>query len=163
MYYDEGSQLLIRAAAAKARTMGHSCVGSVHFLLALAAQPGFPGVLLRGNGLDCGTLQMMASVLYGAGTADLPLPQGFTSHARRLLREAGSEARFRGSRAVQPTHILLALLRSENTAAAQLLAITGVDRDVLFTRAVEHTGTEQGVKGRGSQRSCWSNSVRICC
>ena len=138
MYYDEDAQQVIRGAAAKARGMGHSYVGSVHFLLALVDAPGVPGLLLRGAGLESMILQEMVTILNGKGTPELPLPQGLTVQARRILHGAGMEARYRGSRRVQAVHILLSLLRMEKTSAAQLLWIAGLDGDILFSRAAEY-------------------------
>lgn len=137
VHYDDKSQLVIREAAANARSMGHSYVGSIHILLALAQIPDTPATLLRGAGLEYGFLREMILLLYRNGSRDLPLPQGFTGQARRILREAGNEARLRNSRTVKPIHLLLSLLRSDRSAACRLLDITGLDISGLFTGAVE--------------------------
>ena len=65
MRYEAQTQSLICAAAEKARTLGHSYVGSAHLLLALAEAPGAAGRLLRGAGLDPELTTRMAYVLYG--------------------------------------------------------------------------------------------------
>ena len=138
MYYDDDALTLIRSAAGKARSMGHSYVGSAHLLLALTEAPGMAGLLLRGAGVESGLIQSMATVLYGTGTPDLPLPQGFTAQARKILRFAGNEARQLGSKAVGPQHILLSLLRRDRTAAGELLELSGADADILFSRTLEY-------------------------
>ena len=137
MHFQPDAQQLILAAGRTARAMGHSYVGSVHLLLALAQAPALPGNLLVGAGFEPGLAQAMAAVLYGKGTPDLPLPQGFSSQARRVLRAAGREARQLGSRQVHGVHILLALLRQERTAARELLMLCGVDTQDLFTHTVD--------------------------
>lgn len=138
MQYGRDAQELISAAGGKARAMGHSYVGSVHLLLALAQERKITGQLLRGAGFDWQLGQSMTAVLYGVGTPDLPLPQGFSNQARRILRGAGQEARYLGSRQVQPMHILLSLLRQERTAARDILLLNDVDTQELFTRTVEY-------------------------
>ena len=138
MQYAADARELILAAARKARGLGHSYVGSVHFLLALTEAPGMAGHLLRGTGVESELIWSIAAVLYGLGTPELPLPQGLTAQARRILRTAGQEARQLGCREVRPLHILLALLRCEKSAARDLLAIGGIDTGDLFTRTVEY-------------------------
>ena len=129
---------LIQQAGQQARYLGHSYVGSAHFLLALIQQPGMAGQLLRGMGMDHPLTWQMTAVLYGSGTPDLPLPQGLTRAARRILRQAASEARNFASRQIDPVHILLAMARQERTASCELLALSGISSDELFTRTVEY-------------------------
>ena len=141
--YDENAAQLLRAAARKARTMGHSYVGSAHILLALLQTPGMAGHLLRGAGLTEGLLEPAAGLLYGLGTPDLPLPQGLTAQAKRILLTAAREAKALNTKKVTPLHILLAVLRLRQTAAYELLALGNVDGDVLFTRTLSYMALEE--------------------
>ena len=136
MRYTDRSRALICQAAQNARQLGHSYVGSLHLLMALSAQPCRAGMLLRGSALHAGRLGSMAVALRGAGTPALPLYQGFSPRVRRILRQAGAEAKFAGAKDVAPLHILLALLRQRGGGAAQALTLCGVDSQALFTRAV---------------------------
>ena len=52
MRYDADAREMILAAGRHARGLGHSCVGTVHLLLALAEQPGQVGLLLRAEGVE---------------------------------------------------------------------------------------------------------------
>ena len=129
---------MILFAGDYAREMGHSYVGSVHFLMALLVQPGTSGQLLRGFGLSRGSLRDMTAALYGLGTSQLPLPQGLTREARRILRGAAGEAQLLKRREIENIHVLLALTRREKAAARELLQFSGVDPDQLFTQAIMH-------------------------
>ena len=91
MRYHMQTETLLRRCAGKARNMGHSYVGSVHLLLAMAEDDGITGKMLRGAGLDLELTEKMLVVLYGVGTPDLPLPQGMSAQLRQLL-EAAVEA-----------------------------------------------------------------------
>ena len=82
---------LIRRSGEKARSFGHSYVGSAHLLLGLAGLPDGAGLLLRSLGLDPGLTEAMTQLIYGAGTPGLPLPQGLTREARGILRGAARE------------------------------------------------------------------------
>ncbi len=138
MDYSPQMRSLLQGAAQTARNMGHSYVGSVHLLLMLSQTGDGAGRLLRDVGAEPVLLKNMATVLYGRGTPDLPLPQGFTPAARQILRDARQEARFFASRQVGTWQLLLALLRRESSAAATLLQLAGVEPQALFTQTVEH-------------------------
>ena len=102
MHCDRQTAALVRRAGSLAREMGHSFVGSVHLLLALSEAAGGPGQLLRGLGLESESARALVSLHYRLGDGALPLPQGYTRAARRLLRSAAREARHLGRRRIVP-------------------------------------------------------------
>ena len=154
MRYAPDATALITAAAASARSMGHAFVGTAHFLLALAAQPGWPGLLLRSMGAGEQLLHDLILLTYGQGQSGLPLQQGFTSQAKLLLRNAAWEAERSEGGKIGQTHILLAISRMERSTAGKLLQICQVDAGELFTCAVEYMLLGQlrpaGVKKEGN-------------
>ena len=137
MQYGADAQRILQIAAEKARGLGHSYVGSAHLLLALAGSEGFAGRLLRGAGVEEETLWCMAVVLYGRGTPGLPLPQGFSLQARKVLRGAAEEAKQLGYQQIRECHIFLSLLREGRSEARVLLTLNGVDTEYLFSRGVD--------------------------
>ncbi len=138
---------LLHRAGQKARSLGHSYVGSGHMLLAMAEQPGATGQLLRALGVDPMLTEDLAQALYGSGTPGLPLPQGLTGESRRLLRGAAQEAREQGRREVEPVHLLLALAR-QDCQAQELLEFSGIGADDLFTRTVDYLRWEAEIPTR---------------
>ena len=144
---------LIRISGEKARCLGHSYVGSVHILLALLEQPGETGTLLRLLGVEPEVVGAMAQLLYGAGTPNLPLPQGFTPKAREIFHLAAREARGRNTREILPVHVLLALSRAEDTEAGKLLQIFGIGTNVLFTHTVDWMQREECPSVRGKKEA----------
>ena len=139
MRYDSETEELIRIAGRKANEMGHSYVGSAHLLLAMAQNRGFAGNILRGFGLNPTVAEDMAVILYGKGTPRLPLPQGLTRHLRGILRGAAREAQLSKSREIGSRHILLALVRQEESSAGEMLTLNGIVPAELFHAAVEQT------------------------
>ena len=137
MRYSQEAADVIVAAAARARGLGHSYVGSVHLLMALCAGTDEAGMLLRSAAVTETFVHDAAAVLCGVGTASLPLPQGFTREAREVLRLAGSEAALLGDGQVRAMHLLLALTRRHGSTAAMVLRIAGTDPDELFTMGLE--------------------------
>ncbi len=149
MRYHMLTAQLVQKAGEKARELGHSYVGSAHLLLAISGSPGEAGALLRGMGVDMELTEKAVRVLFGSGTPQLPLPQGLTREAGRLLLGAAREAKDLGCREIEPIHILLAMSRGRKIPAGELLMLCGVDGDTLLTRTVEYLQwrTQTCVKG----------------
>ena len=137
MRYSQDAADVIVAAAARARGLGHSYVGSVHLLMALGDAREETGMLLRGAAVTGQFVHAAAAVLCGMGTAQLPLPQGCSPAARAILRQAGGEAALLGEQQVRPIHLLLALTRRHESTAVLVLRIAGADPDELFTMVLE--------------------------
>ena len=148
MRYSQEAADVIVAAAARARGLGHSFVGSVHLLMALCGASDEAGLLLRSLSVTEKFVHDAAAVLCGVGEADLPLPQGFTPEARAALRLAGGEAQLMGSGQVAPLHLLLALTRRHESMAVMVLRIAGTDPDALFTMGLECRFRMDGRKTR---------------
>ena len=129
---------VIQDSSRIARSMGHSFVGSAHLLGALLHSPGQPGQILRSMGLTPVLTRTLTILCYGAGTPDLPLTQGLTPRVRRILVQAGREAKNQGKPEVYPVHVLLALAREPGSDARQILHLHGVECNRLFTRTVEY-------------------------
>lgn len=143
MRYAPDATDMILSSAEYARSFGHSYVGSEHLLLAMAGSNGWPAQILSSAGMDVALVQKLIALLYGSGTARSPLHQGFTRSVCRILQCSAREARRFGCRTVGGLHILLALTRADRCAAAELLAITEVDRDEVFTRVIEHLNWQE--------------------
>ena len=137
MRYSQEAADIIVGAAARARGLGHSFVGSVHLLMALCGCKDETGMLLRSAAVTEKFVHDAAAVLCGVGDADLPLPQGFTREARAILRQAGEEAVLLGTGQVRPLHLLLALTRRHQCTAVTVLRIAGAEPDELFTMGLE--------------------------
>ena len=136
--FTERARMAIEKAQLAAAGFGHSYVGSAHLLLALLQEKSMAGQILRSFGLNTGTMENMVAVLYGRGTRDLPLPQGLTPEARKILRDAAREAKYHKGKRIGTVHLLLAMLRREKTAAGELLLYSGIDANDLFTQVAEN-------------------------
>ena len=133
---------MICQSATKARELGHSYVGSIHMLMALLEDAGV-GRQLIFHGVDPALIRGLACVMYGVGTPDLPLPQGFSRQAKKVLRQSAAEARALGGRQIGQKHILLALLRTQSCGAWELLTLSGAEPELLFSQTAEYIRQEE--------------------
>ena len=151
MRYENKAMEVLLAAIRHSRGLGHSCVGSVHLLMAVAEEPGSMGIVLRRAGVTPRLLQTLVVGLFGTGTADLPLPQGMTAGAAQILRQAALEAKTLNHRQVNRWHILLSIFRCQETEACTLLRICLTDPDVVFTQIVEHLCDDKNAELKGKK------------
>ena len=70
----------LRRAQKSAAELGHSYVGSIHFLMALLESRNTVNHLVT-QGIDPALIRALAVTAYGFGTPELPLPQGFSRPA----------------------------------------------------------------------------------
>ena len=151
MRYSQQMQQVVYLAGAQARSLGHSYVGSAHLLLALSKLQHFPGQLLRFSGVTPDFLEELVAVLYGRGTPEMPLVHGFTEKACRILTQAQREARHLAGNCVEGAHLLLALLRFRDHAAYELLMLSQVDTDALFTITVDKLRQQPSIPNKNKK------------
>ena len=151
MRYHMLTARIIQDSAQSARSLGHSCVGPEHILLSMLGTPSQAGQLLRGLGLAPGTARTITAAIRGVGTADLPLVQGLNREARALLRQAAREARQQNKKEISPEHLLLALTRQRQGMVEEILELSGVDGDALFTRTLEWMRWDAEAPARGKK------------
>lgn len=143
-FYQGKTRQLLRLAAEEAKGLGHSCVGSAHLLLALVGQRDTQsGAILRSTGLRLGELRALTAALWGRGAPGLRLPQGLTEEARGILTLAAGEARNTRHRYIRPEHVLLALARRPGAVGRQLLELSGICVDGVFTETVDRVSRRE--------------------
>lgn len=124
------TERILSQARVEALKLGHSQVSTEHLLLALLVQRRSEAAeLLQEHGWQADAIRR----LLDKGTPGLPLPQGLTLSARLVLEAAAREAAGLQQTLVQPEHLLMALLRTEGSGAAELLQNNGTDLNCLFT------------------------------
>ena len=145
------SRQVLNLAAAAAAELGHSYVGTEHILLGLAKDGSGTAACLRGCGCDYPRLRQLVAEAVGTGAPGSPPAQGFTPEARLCIRLSALEAARLGRREVAAEHLLLGLLREEDSAALRLLKTAGADRDRLFTLVLEDLSREPASSSPPSQ------------
>ncbi len=132
------SRRVLDLAAEAAAELGHSYVGTEHILLGLAKEDTGAASCLRSCGCGYPRLRQLVTEAVGTGVPCSAPAQGFTPEARRCIRLATLEAVRLGRREISPEHLLLGLLREEDSAALRLLRSAEADTDRMFTRLLEN-------------------------
>ena len=123
---------VLRRAAWQARALGHSYVGTEHFLLSLLTAERAGGVL-RSLGWEESTLRSVLLLERGRGSRAVPLVQAYSPLARSAIGAAAHEAAALRAADVRPEHLLLALTREDRCTAARLLCRSGADLNCVFS------------------------------
>ncbi len=132
---------ILQRAAMEARMLGHGQVGSEHLLLSLMLhRSSWASWLLERYGWEPDALRQLILRRSGRGEPQLPLAQGLTDGACLIIQTAAEDARLQSASGIGPEHLLLAVTRNRETAAAMLLAENGTELDELFTELYMNMG-----------------------
>lgn len=132
----DSAQRVFYRAQELAHSMGHSYVGTEHLMLALFDRHG--GAvrrILMENGWAEKTFRVMVLSYTGIGNSKMPLLQGLSPQALRVVRQAEREAKRLQTRWIEPEHLLLAMMREETCTASEILKCGGTDLNGIFTDA----------------------------
>ena len=132
-FSERGRQTIVLAQA-EARELQHSYIGTEHLLL---------GILMEGGGVAVDVLDSLgvtgdrarAEVVRMAGSGPDPVAgqKPFTPRTRDVLLRANRIRLSLGADAVEPEHLLLALVRDDGGVAIRVLTRFGVDPETIRT------------------------------
>lgn len=157
--FTERAKTVINLAHQYAMEMGHGYVGSEHILLGLSREEG--GVarkVLADYGLDTDFIYELVEKFVGTGEPGKPA-QGLTPRAKRIIELAASGAARLGHNYVGTEHLLMGILRENESVATKIIASTGVDINRMYTDLINIFGTagygaeEAHAGGRGGKHA----------
>lgn len=131
--FDQDARGLIDAAHRHARELRHRYLGTEHLLLALTGDPGLAGTTLARLGVDAAAVGQGIRRLVGEGHSSATAALGISPRTKRVLENAGHEARRLGHRCptAAPEHVLLAISAHRDAVGAQILRDLGADDERL--------------------------------
>lgn len=133
MFTDRARHVVVLAQE-RARGLRHDHIGTEHLLLGILDEP--DGAAARVLTKLVGTSdEVRAAVLAQkpAGTANPPAKIPFTQHAKESLGYTKAQATTLGHNYVGTEHILLGLLKVDESTAARILHELGIDHDKART------------------------------
>lgn len=121
--------------------LGHSYLGSEHLLLGVAGQEGGGG--LAAFDVTSERVRRQVVSIFGRGEDSEPGPRGmgFTPHAKSALEWALIASLILGQKAIDPEHILIALVVAEDGAAARILRECDVSPEEVRRSVVRELAT----------------------
>ena len=157
--FTQGAQAALRTAQGTAGELGHSYVGSEHLLLGiLSAEESAARRCLQEAGVSAEQVRRSLIGFVGKGLAGMPPSQGLTPRARRAIETAAQECAAEGGGAVTTEHLLLGILRDEESMAMRILRSLGTDTRRLQAALLQRM--TPGAAPRSAQRPAGSTNPR---
>ena len=151
--FTEKANNALNAAIEEASKMGHTYVGSEHILLGLLREgSGVAAQVLGEHDVSAEVITGKLEQLVGKGTPSELTPNDFTPRSKRILELAVLQARQLGHNYVGTEHILMAILRENDSYAVRFLSEQGADPKELFRECLSAVG-ETGETGEGPSAS----------
>ncbi|MGI6072970.1 MAG: ATP-dependent Clp protease ATP-binding subunit [Lachnospiraceae bacterium] len=164
--FTQYAQEVIEAATEAAAELGHVYIGTEHLLIGLADVEGSISQKLLGNQNITaeGIKSLIQKTFSGGQEVIVSEAEGFTPRAGELLDNAGGEAERFGSATVGTEHILIALIKQEDSSAVRILLGMGANRQKLFTEilismGVDHRKHKEEITGTRSEKRDAESSI----
>ncbi len=127
--FSDRAKIAMNLARQESQRLGHDYFGPEHILLGLIqAGDGGAVYVLQGLGADLGRIRSGVERLVKASSTPVKKHQlPFTPSAKEVLELTMEEVGALGHNYIGTEHLLLGLIREQNSIAAQLLAEVGVE------------------------------------
>ena len=140
--FTEKANRALNLAIAVSSKLGHTYIGSEHILYGLAAEgSGVAAVLLGKKNITGEMLQDKLETTIGKGVPSQVSPTDFTPRTKRILEMAIGESRRLGHSYVGTEHILMAMLKEEDSYGVLFLRELGVNTRELYSECVSEIGS----------------------
>jgi RNA polymerase sigma factor (sigma-70 family) len=126
--YTEQGQHVLEMAKEEALSFNHYYIGTEHLLLGILSEGSAATPLIK-QGATLARLRAEMLAIIGKNEPDPRAGTPFTPRSQRILEMAGKIAEERGERAINPEHILQAVVSEKRGIAVQMLRSIGVNLD----------------------------------
>ena len=141
--FSDQARRVVVLAQAEARRLNHNSIGTEHLLLGLVREDeGVAAQVLHSLGLGLEAVRQQAAEIVGQGKQGQGAegPAGhmpFTSRAKRVLELSLREALQLGHDHIGTEHILLGVVRVDDSVAAQVLVRLGADLNGVRRQVIQ--------------------------
>jgi len=140
-------------AQEEARRMNHGYIGTEHLLLGLIREEeGIAARVLTDLGLSINQMRRAVERMVGRGERLVPGLQ-LSEQTKRMIESAVDEARRLGHHYIGTEHLLLALLRTQDSMAVAILESLNVNREIVRRRVYDLMRQESVPAGTPQQPS----------
>ena len=142
--------------------LGHGYIGTEHILLGLSAENG--GVarqVLLNYGLDTSLLYELTEKYVGRSETAVPAPE-LGPRAKHIIALATDSAARMRHRYVGTEHLLMGILRDQDSVAAKLMISVGLDLNRMYTDLINQLGSVnyQSQSGAAATRSAKAKETK---
>jgi ATP-dependent Clp protease ATP-binding subunit ClpC len=162
-YFTEKAIAAVMFAQEEARRLGHNFVGTEQILLGLIrTKDTIAATVLADSGITFDAARAEVEKTVGRGSGFIPSEIPFTPKTKRVFEQAFQEARQFDQRYIAPEHLLLSLLKEDDSVAAKIMANLGVNPSDVRTTLIRAIGevTPAAASGRTQGRSVSKRSER---
>ena len=142
--YTKQAENVLRSAAGAARDMRHPHIGTEHLLLGLRREySGVAGQILAKNGVEEGKiLHLMDELIAPAGDIPAGVKPKESPRFESILAESEGEASRLHCSEIGTEHLLLAVIRDVDCAAARILITLNVNLQKIFEDIMNASGMD---------------------
>lgn len=141
--FTKNAEKALNYAKKSAKSMGHNYVGTEHILLGLLKSKGVAADLLAVHCVDDDDIKkLMGNFLTGSKAVITSGAAEFTPKAQGVIDKSFGEAEKLSASSVGTEHLLIALLKENESMAVRLLNTKGVNIQKLYIDAVSVTGQD---------------------
>lgn len=153
-YFTQKSNEALNLAIKSAENLGHNYVGSEHILLGLLkTESGMAYSALDEKGITASDLEDFIKENIGVGNPTRLTPDDFTPRSKRVLDVAFQIARGMLNSFVDTEHILLALLKENDSYAVRFINSAGIDERQLFEEIAANVGRGEAKQNESGKKS----------
>ena len=139
--FTEKANKALNLAIAVASQLGHTYIGSEHILFGLVAEgSGVAATLLAKKNVTKEIVEEKLETTIGKGVPSHVTPADFTPRTKRILEMAIAESRRLGHSYVGTEHILMAMLKEQDSYGVLFMRELNVNTKDLYTECVNEIG-----------------------
>jgi len=145
--FTEKANKALNLAIAVASQLGHTYIGSEHILFGLVAEgSGVAAALLGKKNITKEMVQDKLEKTIGRGVSSHVSPADFTPRTKRILEMAIAESRRMGHSYVGTEHVLMAMLKEQDSYGVLFLQDMGISIKELYTECVTEIGNPKAAE-----------------
>ena len=133
--------------------MGHTYIGSEHLLLGLCREEsGVAAHYLQSRGVDAEKVKNAIIRLAGAGVPSTVSATDMTPRTKSIIQSSLAEAQKCGQELIGTEHLLLSILREQDSVAVRILESFNISVSDLSNDLSTYIGASPRIEGIGSQK-----------